>query len=373
MVHFSGVRPEPSYGSFETCPIHQGLADLALLEYADWKYADPLYKEPIKAAIDRHWQWFNNWYWKLGNDWRKGPLDFPAWCAVTNQDLVVVAALARYGQVYGDFSRYNEYGKPVLDYLLSPAYYHKEIGIFERGDRWNFAERTIYHHWVLKAFGIIHLCTGDPRLPEVMDNVSRHLFDAVFVSELDGMTHLAWGANTDPNDKSRVTSWIYYPISWIECPELLLFMENYLLRHPDSELKDKLDRLEKTLAAYVFADGTTPRAFNEKNWLFAVVGASQNMWYYLTEKLGDRLQPPVIKPVPSIVRTCGDTRWKSDQDCWIIEKQGKRIAAGYKAEAMGVALGEENIEGVPISDFKKPQFREFIRFMINSPNQNRQK
>ena len=43
--------------------------------------------------------------------------------ATTNQDIIAIGALAKYGKVTGDFSRYNEYGKPAFCGLACDDHY----------------------------------------------------------------------------------------------------------------------------------------------------------------------------------------------------------------------------------------------------------
>lgn len=45
---------EPAYSCRQTCPIHQGLPLLALLEYAMWPAADPRRVKLIRPALDAH-------------------------------------------------------------------------------------------------------------------------------------------------------------------------------------------------------------------------------------------------------------------------------------------------------------------------------
>ena len=184
----------------------------------------------IPDAVDRHFNYMVKHIWQVGNanphkNYR--PLPFPGWCGVTNQDLTATAALALSMKCFGRTKEYETYGKPVLDYYLSPEYYYEQIGLFERGDGINFAERTVYYGVVLECLQIIYSVTGEERLIQVYDNVLAHIFDAFFEGE-DGLTYLARGAKTDMNDKSKVYGWEYGSIAFNGYPEMICHLQNYL-------------------------------------------------------------------------------------------------------------------------------------------------
>lgn len=344
---------EPTYVSYDaTCPIHQENATIALLYYAEWEHAEPLWKEEIKKAVDFHFRTFNKAFWKRGNGW-KHPFDLPAWCGVTNQDLIVIEAMARYGKIYGDFSLYEEYGKPVLDTLLSPLYYHEEAGTFRRGDAANFVERTLYYHVIIPSLKTIHECTGDERIPPIVENVTRHLFDAFFVDDL-GFTHLAWGAKTDPKDEAKVIGWITYPVTVAGYPGLLPILNDYVTEHPDPVRENQVRELERTLAAYVFSDGTVPLALHPEKPLFNTVGGT-NMWEYLIERLGEDLKDPQPVTLPTIWRTSGPVTFECNETVWRIREEGVQKFAGFKPEPTGIIIGEEgSIAGANFKSLDKP-------------------
>jgi len=340
---------EPGYDPGKTCPIHQGMPILALLDYAAWEHADPLLKNMIKPAIDRHWEWFNKKFWLNGNGGQRTLRTGAGWCGVTNQDLVIVGALSSYGRVYGDFSRYNEWGKKALDAYLSPTYYYESIGLFERGDNrsFNFVERTAYYNIILLMFERIMNDLGgkeDKRLQAVIDNVSSHLFDAAFVAS-DGLTHLAWGAKTDPTDKSSVLEWIKYPVTFSNYFKLFRLMDKFLKRHPDKAKQEIFDNLMKTFSAYVFSDGGIPSALWPTDPIITIVTATMGtlvpFWTILMEMLGDDLRDP--RPVPSLCyhRSVGEFKWKSRGSLWTIEKEGVRVFGGYKPLSHGVTHGPD--------------------------------
>lgn len=154
----------------------------------------------IHLAFERWWRWIERHWWKRGNAWKK-PLEEPGFCGVTNQDLVIVACLAKQAQTNGDWTRYDQFGSPVLDACLSPACYHSETGLFERGDRSNFAERSSYYGIIVPMLKIIHTLTRDGRLPPVIDNVVNGLFRATYVGRTAcvtsrGVQPLIWPTRT---------------------------------------------------------------------------------------------------------------------------------------------------------------------------------
>ncbi len=295
-VHASGEF-EPTYTCRETCPIHQGMPILALLAYAGAEGADPRLLRRIRPAIDRHWQWFHGEGWRRGNQW-SGPLPC-GWCGVTNQDLTIVAALAFYGKIFGDWSRYEQFGKPVLDRYLGPAYYYDQLGLFERGDKPHFVERTNYFDVILEMLEIIRLCTGDAGILSVETNIVNHLQDAAYRGE-DGLTYLAWGAETAPEDQARVTGWIRSPCVVGALPGLVRAMRHHQKVAPSSHTAALIAELEKTMAAWTYSDGMLPGALNSEDPIMSIVPSSEifRIWLNLIERLGDGLTDPVQIPIP---------------------------------------------------------------------------
>ncbi|MDD2362154.1 MAG: hypothetical protein PHH84_04245 [Oscillospiraceae bacterium] len=334
---------EPVYTSNPTCPIHQCLPILALLDYASWEHADKTLKDMIRPAVDKHWNHFNE-SWLSGTRWQS-PLKYGGgWCGVTNQDLVAVAALTKYGRLYGDFSRYEEFGKKALDAYFSPVYYHEKIGLFERGDGPNFAERTPYYHIILEMLRRIYDDVGDQRIPGIIDNICLHLFDAAYVAP-DGHTHLAWGAKTDSNDKSRVLDWIRTPIVFGSYNDLIENMQDYLNRNYDPEKDAVVKALMKSFSAYIFDDGSIPSTLFPKNPILSIAATpnsgTTNFWRWLIKYLGENVKDPEIIPTVGVCRTIGKYTWKSKGTLWSIECGGKRVYGGYKPLLHGITLGEE--------------------------------
>ena len=237
--YHGAAENEPAYYEGTTCAIHQGKPILALLEYAGKPYADPELKAEIKQSVDRHWAWFNKRFYMRGT---RGVTDkegwpWPCWSGVTNQDLVIIHALALYGKVFGDMSRYEEFGRPALDVLLSPRYYYKGLGLFQRGDQpeWLFPERTHYYDLVFSELHAIHALTGDKRIPPVLNDVCEQLFRATFVAE-DGLRYFSFGVNVEKaGDSLKVLSYTKYPVTPADGLVLLEPFEWYLEQHPDPE------------------------------------------------------------------------------------------------------------------------------------------
>lgn len=331
---------EPTFDT-SGCPIHYFNPVVALCEYYMWEHADETIKSLIPAAVDRQWEWALVHSWQAGNA-HTGRLKHPGFCGVTNQDLVAVAALALTGQAFGNWERYETYGKPTLDYYFSPAFYHKDIGLFERGDANNFAERTHYYNVILRTLQTIYAATGDERVMEVFDNVADHIFDAAYVAP-DGLTYLARGAKTDPVDKSRVLAWERGAISFNGIPPLVLCLEDYLKRHPSKERAEIVERLRDTIAAYILEDGGIPQGIFNENPLYSVASYPDPEGFYdmVLCVLGDNWEDPRPVRVPAIHRKAGDLTWKQNGRLWALEKDGVRQYGGFTRYAGGLTVGPE--------------------------------
>lgn len=355
-IHASGEF-EPTYTPEQSCPIHQGMPLLALLAYAGWPAADPARRALIRPAIDAHWNWFIEHWDRRGNAWR-APLPFPGFCGVTNQDLVIVGALGRYAKIFGDSLRYEQFGRPVLEAYLDRQYYHERIGLFERGDKANFAERTSYYEIIILMLQQIHVDFPDARLPAIVDNVCAHLLDALHQGA-DGLTHFAWGAETDPQDKTVVRRWIRTPHTFTSYPESLHHLSAYAARQENPDVAKQCAALERTLAAYVFADGTIPAALAGDDPLFAIAARADQLWLYLIHRLGDRLRSPATVELPRIERRTATTRFLCDGRQWAIFREGTRRFAGLKSDACAVAVGaEERVAGMDLEGLEKSEIFE---------------
>ena len=340
----SSAEFEPTYDT-RGCPIHFFWPIIAFCEYYEWEHADATLKALIPSAVERHFDYMVKEIWQIGcgNPYKNyRPLPFPGWCGVTNQDLLATAALALCMKVFGRKEQYETYGKPVLDYYLSEEYYYEQLGLFERGDGKNFAERTVYYDIILESLEMIYSVTGEQRLMDVYDNVTAHLFDALFVGD-DGLTYLARGAKTDEFDKSKVYGWEYGAIAFNGYPALITHMQHHLNRHPDDRKQAKLNDLKNTLAAYVFADGSIPLGIFNPNPLFTVTsgGPEAGGWIsFIMDYLGDDWTDPTPVAVPAIHRTHKNFTWKQNGAYWSIETDGVRQYAGYSRVTNGIVKGE---------------------------------
>jgi hypothetical protein len=356
-IHGAGEH-EPAYDEGRTCAIHQNQPIRGLLEYAGKPYADPERKKEIKDVIDKHWAWFSQNFFKRGtkgsNVQQAWP--WPCWSGVTNQDLTVIEALAVYGQVFGDMSRYNEFGKPALDVLFSPLYYYKGLGLFQRGDSadWLFPERTHYYHLIFVKLLSIYEITGDERIPPILDDVCEQLFRATFVGE-DGLRYFAHGVNVEKaGDGLKVVSYNKYPTSLEPCLGLADFMDWYLKRHPDAHKQKIRDEIVQTAAAYVLSDGTTPLAFNPINEVFAVAPELLAVPAFITQRLKGTIKNFEIGETPAIQRKINDLVWHEKGRFYTVEKAGVRTFAGFKQQPLAIVHGpEETMARVDFDQAKK--------------------
>ncbi len=358
-IHASGEF-EPTYTCQETCPIHQGMPLLALLAYAGAESVNPRLLRQIRPAIDRHWRWFNSEGWRRGNNW-SGPLT-SGWCGVTNQDLTIVATLALYGKVFGDWSRYEEFGKPVLKRYLGPDYYYEQFGLFERGDKPHFVERTNYFDVILEMLEIIRVNTGDATILPVETNVVKHLQDAAYRGE-DGLTYLAWGAQSDPEDRAKFTGWIRSPCVVGALPGLIRAMRHHQQAVPSPDTAALIHELERTMAAWTYSDGTLPGALNSEDPIMSIVPSSEifRIWLNLIERLGDGLSDPTLTPPPTVSRTFGSVTYRSGPKLWTIERDGIRRFAGLKSNPSAIVIGpDEELPGAVWAELENCDFVECI-------------
>jgi hypothetical protein len=156
------------------------------------------------------------------------------------------------------------------------------------------------------------------------------------------MTHLAWGAETDPGDKSRVTGWIKSPVITGGYPLLLDHMEKVLTRHTDPAKQGILKSLKTTMASYALSDGCIPASLWPKDPILGAATAVQGaFWWWLIQRLGNEVKDPA--PVPSIClhRKLGSLVWKTRGKLWVIEKEGRRLFGGYRPVSHGVTHGPD--------------------------------
>ncbi len=337
----SGAEFEPMFSTI-ACPIHLFTPMMVLSEYYNWPHANEDIKALIPDALKRHFAFAVDSIWKIGNT-HKRPLDFPGWCGVTNQDLYATAAIALFSETFDQPQAYEQYGKPVLDYYLTSDYYHKDIGLFERGDGNNFAERTVYHNIVLNLLWKLYEIKGETAALDAYYNVAGHLFDAVFVGD-DGLTYLARGAKTDPVDKSKVYGWEYGAIAFDGYPGLIGHMKRYLQKYPDAQKAEIVEQLKDTIAAYVREDGTIPMGIFNPNPMFSLVSNPEGGGWaqFVMNELGEEnWREPQKVALPCIHRTLGDFTWKQQGRYWAMEEKGVRKFGGYTRYDAGVVKGPD--------------------------------
>ncbi len=337
----SGSEFEPMFSTI-ACPIHMFEPMMVLSEYYNWPHANEDIKALIPDALKRHIDFAVNSIWKIGNH-HKRPLDFPGWCGVTNQDLYATAAIALFSETFHVPEVYEQYGKPVLDYYVSSDYYHKDLGLFERGDGENFAERTVYLNIILTLLWKLYEIKGETAAMEAYYNVAGHLFDAVFQGD-DGLTYLARGAKTHPTDKSKVMGWEYGAIAFDGYPGLIRHMEQYLKKYPDARKSQIVESLKDTLAAYVREDGTIPMGIFNPNPMFSLVSNPEGGGWaqFIMDELGEEnWSEPKKAELPCIHRTLGDFTWKQQGRYWVIEEKGVRVFGGYTRYNAGVVKGPD--------------------------------
>ncbi len=359
------AEAEPAYVPEITCPIHQFLPIHVLMDYYAWPHAEDSTKREIRDAIDRHWQWSQKTLWRSGNAWIR-PLDFAGWCGVTNQDLVAIASLARYAHLFGDSSRFDQFGAPSLEVYLSPRYWHRKMGLMERGDSENFVERSTYYEWILGMLEKIGSYTQDHRIDELVENISIHLLDAAYQHE-DGHVHLSWGAQTHLLAKSSVAGWTRAPLTLVGYPWLLSHLRAFAGQREEKRMMHVVSQIESTLASYVFSDGTIPGAIAAKDPIFSIVtspsSGSLGLWLFLINRLGTKLQDPKPVTVPRIQRSRGDLRWSSSPRLWRIDRAGRQLFAGLKRNPGAVAIGpDEQIAGADIGELDHPEVIEQVLY-----------
>lgn len=358
-VHASS-EGEPTYDSYWSCPIHQMTPMLALLDHHEDQPAGAPLRAEIEFVLARHVDWFARFWWKRGSEWRR-PLTSAGWCGVTSQDLVVVAALARYGQVIGNWLPYETYGKPALNTFLGPRYHHAATGLFERGDRSLFTERCVDMIVIHEMLHTIQTVRPDPRIPRVLKRLNDTLADAIFVDD-QGAHHMAWGVDDAATTAAKQRVWMRGRLQVGEYPALL----THLHRHADKtdvELREKIAGLEKTVASYLFSDGTLPTMLEAGAPLFAIVPSAPSLvglWLHLIARNPEGLAWNDIPTLPGVSRRCGPVHYVANASGWMIHEEGLPALRGIKQLSHGVLRPGENLANCNYEPPADPDFHEEV-------------
>ncbi|HSI07988.1 MAG TPA: hypothetical protein VK985_05310 [Rariglobus sp.] len=363
-IHASGEN-EPSYDSHWSCPIHQMLPMLALLDHYEDRPDDLVVRNEIEISLARHLDWFSRFWWKRGNDW-SGPLASAGWCGVINQDLVTIAALARYGQVVGDWRPFETHGLPALDVYLGPRYFNSSLGLFERGDRADFTERSGYLVLIGQMLTLIHRIKPDSRIPPILTRITETLTDSIFVDEA-GFHHMASGINDAASRKQGRRVWLRNNKQVI-CDYTGLL--TYLAKHGDprsTALKNKIFGLQKTVASYVFSDGTLPNAIDPEAPLFAVAPSANTLsgfWRFLINRNPAGIEWKDIPAVPEVIRRSGPVTYFNNADGWKISEMGSPSLHGIKRLSHGVFRDGEEWPGCKLAPTSLPGIEEDVSLTV---------
>lgn len=344
--HASGEY-EPTFTAEESCPIHQMLPALGLLEYYEAQPANAAVREVIETKLEKHFEWFQRW-WKRGNAW-SGPLKFAGWCGVTNQDLVAIAAMAHYGKAVGDWRPFEEFGRPALDTYLGPRYLHERTGLFERGDRANFSERSHYMIIIRDMLERVQAIRPDPRVPDVVQHISEVLQSAAFRDDR-GVFGFAWGADDAATQREGSLQWdrsrTALSPGFIHCLEL----------YPET-----VRSVEETLASRVFADGMLAGPANKTSPLFAVAPSAsitEEFWGFLIKR-NPGVKMSTLPKVPAVRRSFLNVEYSSFADGWVIRTDGEVNFRGVKQLSFGVLKGEADFSFLALRE-PEPEFVEVV-------------
>ncbi len=314
---------EPTYTPEESCPIHQTGPLRALISYFESLPGGAPARAMVEAAIHRQVAWFCRHWWKRGNEWT-GPLDFPGWCGVTNQDLEAIAALARYGAVFGNWEPFEKQGCPALETFLGPRYRH-DTGLFERGDRPNFTERCGYMVIIFDMLQEIHALRPDERIPEILERLGELLAAAVG-RDARGRLRLAWGADDQEIARSGALAWDRARGA------LSPGFVRVLATRPEIAAE-----VGTALAEHVFADGTLAALPDPKTPLMAIAPAASHLcqfWKFLAAR--HDVDFANLPPVPVVRRTFGRLSYFSAPEVWVIRDGDSVVFRGVKAVSHGV-------------------------------------
>lgn len=138
-------------------------------------------------------------------------------------------------------------------------------------------------------------------------------------------------------------------------------MGDHVRRHSSIEHRSIVCDLEKTLAAYVFDDGTIPVALGGDS-LFSAIGHAQSLWTFLINRLGkNACLTADIPPLNSLQRTCGDVVFRENARHWSVSDRGLQKFAGVKCNPSAIAIGpEESLPGMNSDSLCEPGLLEIV-------------
>lgn len=365
-AHASGEY-EPTYGPQSSCPIHQMMPAWALIDYAAWSLAQPLLAKNIQQALQSHFQWFQNFWWKRGNDWQR-PLPHEGWCGVTNQDLVVVAAYARYGKIFGDWNWFEKYGKPAMSIYLGKNYFRPNTGQFFRGDRKDFLERVSYLGIIDQCLQSIYQDTGVESISPVLMSIRENLFRSVQHDQRRGWL-IAWGAEYSETDDLADLRWNTSKVQISAYPEILPILNAHALCTQNLTYQSKVAKLEEVLASWIYSDGSLPAALDLDAPILCLPGSWAQLawWHYLLQCCTESIDFDQLPPVPTVLRNAGDLSFLHSRDWWQLRQGKESIWWGYKPDAHGVFRSSDTPANLSPPSHCTIDFEENIFLPIPSP------
>jgi hypothetical protein len=346
--HASGEY-EPTYTPQESCPIHQMMPLASLLRYHETQPPGAPLRLLIENVAARQMRWFNAYWWQRGNAW-SGPLAFPGWCGVVNQDLVAVAALARYGRALGDWKPFEKFGLPALETYLGPRYFNPRTGLFLRGDRPHFTERSNYMGIILDELETIAALRPDAPAGAAIERVAETLARAVFFDE-NGEALLYWGADDEATARAG-------DLVWDRTRSQLFPKAVRLLRRQPA----KAEAVERTLARFVFADGTFAGVPRPENPLFSIAPSAPTLaafWKFLVQRNPAGVLVRDLPPVPCVRRHCGDISFTSFDKGWVIRRGDEVQFRGVKQVGHGVLRARAELPNYAFCE-PEPEFIEQV-------------
>jgi hypothetical protein len=342
---------EPTYESSQSCPIHQMLPMLALMDYYSATPPGASVRPIIEEVLERHERWFAQYWWRRGNRWR-GSLPNAGWCGVTNQDLVAVGALAQLAALTGNRKPLEQYGIPALEVFLGATYYHAKTGLFERGDKENFTERCSYFNVIAEMLELIFPIHPDPRIPETCQRITDVLLEAIYVDQR-GDYQMAWGADDAATALTDRVVWQKSKMQISDYPDFLLTLHRYNREPENAARKQRIEGLERTLASYIFADGGLPTSLDPETTIFHLVPscfALAKFWRFLVARNPAGVVWNEISPVPHLRRHQGDTVFETSPKHWKIEEEGKTLWRGIKSLPTGILRPDESLPNYDFSE-----------------------